>query len=47
MSRLSSMTADAIRAVFSPDAAADLFILLTIQGPQSKAETQRFEFKLA
>ena len=26
---------------------ANLFILLTIQGPQSKAETQRFEFKLA
>ena len=26
---------------------ANLFVLLTIQGPQTKAETQRFEFKLA
>ncbi len=26
---------------------SNIFILLTIQGPQSKAETQRFEFKLA
>ena len=33
MSRLSSMTADAIRSVFSPDAGADLFMLLTIYDP--------------
>ena len=33
MSRLSSMTAAAIRTVFSPDADADLFMLLTIYDP--------------
>lgn len=26
---------------------SNLFVLLTIQGPKSKAETQRYEFKLA
>ena len=33
MSRISSMTAAAIRTVFSPDADADLFMLLTIYDP--------------
>ena len=33
MSRVSSMTAEAIRTVFSPDADADLFMLLTIYDP--------------
>lgn len=35
MSRLSSMSAEAIRAVFSPDADSDLFILLTIYSPDA------------
>ena len=41
MSRLSSMTADAIRAVFSPDADADLFILLTIYDPVTGVPVMR------